>query len=60
MRYFNLNTIYGVETIDEISPKDFESYKEFKKELNRLIKEYRIAGMNIYVSQRCTNDWTKK
>ena len=60
MRYFNLNTIYGVETIDEISPKDFESYKEFKKELNRLIKEYRIAGINIYVSQRCTNEWKHK
>jgi hypothetical protein len=60
MRYFNLKSVYGIETIDQISPKDFESYKEFKKELNMLMREYRLAGMNVYISQRCTNDWTKK
>ena len=58
--YFNLKTNYGVETVDELSQSDFNSYREFRKELNRLISEYHMAGMAVYSSQRCTNDWKTK
>jgi hypothetical protein len=57
MKYFNIKTQYGVETIDELNRKDFSSYSEFKKELLRLKKEYIIAGMNVYISQRCDKTW---
>lgn len=60
MRYFNLKSVYGTETIDQIDPKDFNSFAEYRKELNMLIREYRIAGMNIYISRRCTNDWKNR
>lgn len=51
-RYINLKTNYGVETVDQLERKDFETYREFKAELNRLITEYRLAGMSVYISQR--------
>jgi hypothetical protein len=50
-------TSYGVETVDQLEQKDFNSYTEFKAELKRLINEYRLSGMNVYSSQRCTKDW---
>lgn len=57
IRYFNFKSFYGVETIDEINRKDFNSYKEFKTELRRLLKEYYLCGMNVYISQRSTKEW---
>jgi hypothetical protein len=57
MKYLNLKTNYGVETIDELNPKDFNSYKEFRTELKRLVNEYRISGMSVYTSQRADKTW---
>ena len=55
--YFNMKSNYGVETVDQLDSKDFKTYKDFREELIRLRKEYRIAGMQVYTSQRCTNEW---
>lgn len=52
MVYLNLKTAQGTETIDELNKKDFNSEKEFRQELKRLVNEYRIAGMQVYTSQR--------
>lgn len=52
VRYLNLKTNYGTETVDSLSQKDFNTFKEFRKELRRLVSEYRLAGMNVYISQR--------
>jgi len=60
MRYFNLKTNQGIETVDCLNPKDFATYKEFRTELARLKGEYRLAGMNVYVSQRATNEYNSK
>lgn len=57
MKYLNIHSVYGVETIDELNPKDFETRKEFRKELNRLVSEYHLAGVGVYVSSRCTKEW---
>ncbi len=57
MRYFNLKTNQGTETVDQLEQKEFKTYKEYRKELNRLIQEYRLAGMNVYISSRSTKDW---
>ena len=51
-RYINFKTSQGVETVDQLERQDFESYKAFKIELNRLINEYRLSGMAVYISQR--------
>jgi hypothetical protein len=61
MTYFNIKTNNGVETIDQISDKDFPSYKDFMTEKKRLLNEYRLCGMSgVYFSFRCTNDWKNK
>jgi hypothetical protein len=57
MVYLNMKTVYGVETVDELNRKDFASFREFREEARRLVKEYQIAGMNVYRSQRCTKEW---
>ena len=57
MTYLNMKTNHGTETVDEIDPKEFITYTQFLKEKRRLIQEYRMCNMNVYSSQRCTNDW---
>ena len=56
-RYFNFKSNYGVETVDELSREDFNTVKEFRKELSRLAGEYRLAGIPVYISSRCTKEW---
>ena len=59
-RYLNIKTVYGTETIDELSRADFPSHKEYIKELKRLKSEYAMAGMSGYWSQRAANGWKNK
>jgi hypothetical protein len=56
-RYLNMRTASGVETVDELNRDDFNSHKEFRKELRRLVGEYHLCGMGVYISQRCTKEW---
>lgn len=60
IRYFNLKTQYGIETIDEINKNDFKSTIEYINEKNRVIKEYRLSGINVYLSTRSTKEWREK
>ena len=59
MRYINMKYRGKTETIDQLDPKDFNSYKEFRKELKYVLQEYIRAYYHceVYVSQRCTNCW---
>lgn len=60
-RYLNIKTVYGTETIDELSRADFPSHKEYIKELNRLLSDYRLAGFTgCYISQRADKTWKNK
>jgi hypothetical protein len=52
-----MKSSYGVETVDQLDSEDFNTYKEFREELIRLRNEYRLSGMQVYTSQRCTNEW---
>ena len=60
MIYFNIKTKYGVETVDELDPADFDKINDFKRAKVRLRAEYHLAGMEVYISRRCTNEWRKK
>ena len=57
MRYFNIRTSEGVETVDHIDRNDFNTYSDYSKEVSRLVGEYRVCGMNVYISQRSTKDY---
>jgi hypothetical protein len=59
-KYLNMKTVYGTETVDELNETDFLYFKEFRTELRRLINEYHLAGMQVYISSRCTNEWKNK
>jgi hypothetical protein len=60
MKYINLKSSYGIETVDQLSEKDFLTYKDFLQEFRRLLSEYRLAGMAVYSSNRSTKEWRKK
>jgi hypothetical protein len=57
MIYLNLKTSKGIETVDQLERNDFDSFKEYKIELKNMIINYRLAGMNVYKSQRACKDW---
>ncbi len=56
-KYINTKTNYGVETIDHIEKDNFSTFSAYKKEVRRLIQEYRLSGINAYESQRKSNDY---
>lgn len=51
-KYINIKTQYGVETWDMVDSDEFESIKEYKVEIRNLINNYKLAGFNVYCSQR--------
>ena len=52
MTYLNLKTSYGTETVDQLDKKDFDTLRSFKTELKKLLNDYHMANINVYVSQR--------
>ena len=57
MRYLNIKTNFGTETVDEVNPTEFPNYSEFCKELRRLLSEYKLAGMDVYSSNKACKHW---
>ena len=63
-RYLNMRGPYGVETVDELSSDEeghnFKTRSDFNREISRLVTEYRMGGMPVYTSSRCTKEWRNK
>lgn len=61
-RYINVKTDCGTETVDEINSEDYATTSKFLKATRELLKEYRLAfsGLNVWASQRSTNDWKNR
>ena len=55
--YFNIKTNFGVETVDQCISSEHENNKAYKAEIKSMLSNYHLAGMNVYLSTRCTNDW---
>lgn len=55
--YLNTKTNLGTETVDYLQRNDFSTYKDFLIELRRLKKEYHLAGINVYTSQRSVKNY---
>lgn len=63
--YYNMKRLDGfggVETVDCIYRSEHPDLtdREFNKEVMRVLRETRMAGMDVYLSRRCTNDWKNK
>jgi len=55
IKYLNIKTKYGVETWESVDRDNFNTFSEYKKEVRRLINEYKLMGYNMYLSQRKSN-----
>lgn len=55
--YLNMRTSQGVETVDEFTQEPNQNWREFRKYVRQMVNEYKMAGMNVYRSSRCTKDW---
>lgn len=55
--YLNMKSVYGTETVDEFTREENQSRKEFNRYVNDMVKNYRMAGMNVYISTRPTKQW---
>lgn len=56
-RYINTKTHHGVETIEEYALSEFPNRRAMTAELRRIVSEYRLSGMDVYVSQRADKTW---
>ena len=52
IKYINIKTQYGVETLEEVERDNFCTFLEYSIEVKRLIKEYKLMGYNAYSSQK--------
>ena len=55
-----MKSVYGIETVDSVCSDDFETYLDFRIEVRSMVENYHMAGIPVYKSQRCTNDWKNK
>lgn len=58
--YLNMRGPYGIETVDEFTKTPDQTTKSFMKEVYEAIRDYHLAGMNVYTSSRPTKDWKNK
>lgn len=58
--YLNMKTSQGVETVDEFTQETNQYWKDFRKYVHKMVNEYHISGMNVYISTRCTKEWKDK
>lgn len=60
--YFNMRTCYGVETVDQFTQGEDapSNWREFRKYINEMLRNYRQSGMYVYTSQRSTKECREK
>ncbi len=56
-KYLNFRGAHGVETVDEFTREEGQSYSEYFKYVRKMANEYNIAGMDVYISSRATKEW---
>lgn len=55
--YFNMKTNFGVETVDQCISSEYENMKAYRAEIKSMLSNYHLAGINVYLSYRCTKEW---
>jgi len=56
IRYLNIKTKHGVETLETINRKDFQTYSDFVQEIKNLKHNYALMGYRLYTSQKASNN----
>ena len=57
MVYLNMRTNYGRETVDEFEQEQGQSWRDFRKYVREMVREYHIAGIPVYESRRPCANW---
>ena len=60
MKYINIKSKHGIETIDSFTTNNKQEKTEFKRCLNEYKLVYSGTDINVYASQRCTKDWREQ
>ena len=55
--FLNIKTSQGRETVDQFDKQEGQSSKEYRAYVRKMIEEYRLAGVNVYRSSRCCDNW---
>lgn len=55
--FLNMKTSQGRDTVDEFEKQEGQSSKEYRSYVRNMIREYSLAGMNVYSSSRCCANW---
>lgn len=55
--FLNMKTSQGRETVDEFAKQDGQSMRDYLAYVRQMVKEYQLAGMNVYRSSRCCANW---
>jgi len=50
--YLNWRGPQGRETVDEFTREPTQPYRKFREYVNRMVNEYRLAGMDVHRSSR--------
>lgn len=59
--YLNMKTSHGVETVDEFSREEEKmSRREFLDYVREMVREYRLVGVDVYMSRRPTKEWKER
>jgi hypothetical protein len=58
-KYINIKTDYATETLDEIRREEFKTNRDYIKEYKRLLNEYRLNGLNAWLSIRPCKNWSE-
>lgn len=58
--YINMKTNFGIETVDEFTKEPEQTGREFRDYVSNMVREYRLGGMNVYTSSRCTKEWANR
>jgi hypothetical protein len=55
--FLNMKSSQGRETVDEFEKQEGQSVREYLAYAREMVKEYQIAGMDVYRSSRCCANW---
>ena len=55
--YINWRGPQGRETVDEFTKQPGQTFAAFRAYVREMIREYALAGMNVYRSSRCCKGW---
>ena len=55
--FLNMKSSQGCETVDEFEKQEGQSVREYLAYVREMVKEYQIAGMDVYRSSRCCANW---